>query len=157
MGGVKLVGSAGQRLSGDSAASPRQSGCLAQRCRQWRGLRICRRVTDPWGTRCYCLASLTTMVQIKTWTSPGICASSSENETQGKTWMQSEFCSWQNSVRGQEPPKMNVYSVPAQETAKHPAKICWPPLSDIGAVTKPIHETGWNCWGAPNSPTDLSC
>jgi len=23
-----------------------------------------------------------------------------------KTWTQSEFCSWQNSLRGQEPPKM---------------------------------------------------
>jgi len=25
-----------------------------------------------------------------------------------KTWMQSEFCRWQNSVRGQEPPNMYI-------------------------------------------------
>ena len=25
-----------------------------------------------------------------------------------KTWMQSDFCTWQNSVRRQEPPKMYI-------------------------------------------------
>ena len=36
-----------------------------------------------------------------------------------KTWMQSEFCTWQNSVKvGGKSPK-NVYSVAAQETATH--------------------------------------
>ena len=34
----------------------------------------------------------------------------------------------------------NVYSVPAQETAKHRAKFGWPLVSDIAAVTKPIRE-----------------
>jgi len=38
-----------------------------------------------------------------------------------KTWTQGEVCSWQNFVRGQEPQKC-TYTVPAQETAKHPAK-----------------------------------
>jgi len=37
-----------------------------------------------------------------------------------KTWTQSEFCTWWNSIRGQEPPKC-IYSVQAQETAKHRA------------------------------------
>jgi len=59
------------------------------------------------------------------------------------TWTQSEFCSWQNSVTGRQPPKC-IHGVPAQEMAKHPAKYCWPPLSDVGAVTKPRRETGWN-------------
>ena len=36
-------------------------------------------------------------------------------------WTQSEFCTWQNSVREQEPPKMYMYSAAAQETAKHRA------------------------------------
>ena len=43
-----------------------------------------------------------------------------------KTWRtQSEFCTWQNSLSGQEPPKMyiNVYSVPSQETTKHCANF----------------------------------
>jgi len=35
----------------------------------------------------------------------------------------------------------NIYSVPAQETAKHRAKFGWLPLSDVAAVTKPRCET----------------
>jgi len=65
-----------------------------------------------------------------------------------ETWTQSEFCSWQNSVRGQEPPKC-IYSVPPQETDKHPAKFCWPPLSNVGGVTKSRLETSWNLLGCP--------
>jgi len=58
-----------------------------------------------------------------------------------KTWrMQSGFCTWQNSVMGQEPPKMYI-TVPAQETAKHRAKFGCLPLSDIAAVTLPRRET----------------
>jgi len=34
-----------------------------------------------------------------------------------KTWTQSEFCTWQNSVSGQDPRKC-IYSVAAQETTK---------------------------------------
>jgi len=44
-----------------------------------------------------------------------------------KTWMQSEFCSWQNSFSVNNP--KNV-CVPAQETAKHPAKFGWPPVTN---------------------------
>jgi len=36
-----------------------------------------------------------------------------------KTWTQSEFCTWQNSIKGQRPQVYN--SVPAQDTAKHRA------------------------------------
>jgi len=46
-----------------------------------------------------------------------------------KTWTQSEFCSWQNSIRGQEPSKC-THSAPAQETAKHRAKFGWPLASN---------------------------
>jgi len=51
-----------------------------------------------------------------------------------------------------------MYTVPAQETAKDRAKFGWLPDSDVSAVTvrsqdaKPVEM----CWGAPNSPTDLS-
>jgi len=38
----------------------------------------------------------------------------------------------------------SIYSVPAQETAKHRAKFGWHPLSDVAAVTKPRRETRWN-------------
>jgi len=44
---------------------------------------------------------------------------------------------------------LTVYSVPAQETAKHRAKFRGPLLSDIGAVTKQRCETRWNLLGSP--------
>jgi len=42
-----------------------------------------------------------------------------------------------------------IYSVPAQETAKHRAKFGWPPLSDVAAVMTPIRETCENLLGCP--------
>ena len=48
-----------------------------------------------------------------------------------KTWTQSEFCTWQNSVRCKSPRKC-ICSVLAQETTKRRAKFGWPPLSDVG-------------------------
>ena len=46
-------------------------------------------------------------------------------------------------------PRKFIYSIPAQETAKHGANFGWPPLSDVGAVTKPGRETRWNLLGCP--------
>ena len=71
----------------------------------------------------------------------GVSCSNAANIGERKTWTQSEFCSWRNSVRGQEPPKC-IYSVAAQETAKHRAKFGWPPVNDVAAVTKPRRKTG---------------
>jgi len=65
-----------------------------------------------------------------------------------KTWTQSQFCSWQNSVRGQKQRKY-IYSVAAQETAKHRAKFGWLPLNTVAAVTKPRRDTRWNMLGCP--------
>ena len=78
----------------------------------------------------------------------GVSCSNAANTGERKTWTQSEFCTWQNSVRRQEPPKC-VHNVPAHETAKHRAKFGWPPLSDVGAVAKPRRETGWNLLRCP--------
>jgi len=51
---------------------------------------------------------------------------------------------------GGNSPRKCIYSVPAQETAKHRAKCRWPPpLSDVGAVMKPRPETHWNLLGCP--------
>ena len=58
-----------------------------------------------------------------------------------KTWTQSECCTWQHSVTEQEPPKMYIYNVSAQEMSKHRAKFGWLPFSDVAAVTKPRRET----------------
>ena len=51
----------------------------------------------------------------------GVPCSNAANIGECKTWMQSEFCTLYNSVREQEARKM--YSVPAQEKAKHRAKL----------------------------------
>jgi len=71
----------------------------------------------------------------------GVPCSNAANIGERKTWTQSKFCSWRNSVRGQEPPRC-IYSVAAQETAKHRAKFGWPPVNDVAAVTKPRCKTG---------------
>jgi len=48
----------------------------------------------------------------KVWLMPNgrLPCSNAANIVECKTWMQSEVCTWQNSVRGQKPPK-NVYIV----------------------------------------------
>jgi len=49
----------------------------------------------------------------------GVPCSNAANIAERKTWTQSEFCTLQNSVSGQQPGKC-IYSVPvaAQETAR---------------------------------------
>jgi len=44
----------------------------------------------------------------KFWLTPAarVPCSNAANTGECKTWMQSEFCTWQNSVRGQEPSQM---------------------------------------------------
>jgi len=76
----------------------------------------------------------------------GLPRSNAANIGERKTWTQSEFCTRQNSVRKEEPPKMymlyqNVYVVPVQETTKHHAKFGWPTVSAVATVTKPRRET----------------
>ena len=39
-------------------------------------------------------------------TAAAVPCSNAANIGEGKTWTQSEYCIWQNSVRGQEPPQM---------------------------------------------------
>jgi len=52
----------------------------------------------------------------------GVLCSNAANIGERKTWTQSEFCTWQNSVIGQESPKW-IHSVSTQETTKHRAKF----------------------------------
>jgi len=49
---------------------------------------------------------------------------------------------------GNSPTKF-IYSVPAQETAKHRAVFGWLQLNDVGSVTKPRRETRWNLLTCP--------
>ena len=46
----------------------------------------------------------------KVWLTPaaGVSCSNAANIQECRTWTQSELCTWQNSVRGQEPPKMYI-------------------------------------------------
>ena len=51
-----------------------------------------------------------------------------------------------NFARDEIPPggksaRKNIYSVAAEETAKHRAKFGWPPVNDVAAVTKARRET----------------
>jgi len=90
----------------------------------------------------------------------GVPRCNAVNIGEGKTWTQSEFCTWQNSVRGQEPPKpcpqKCIYSVAARETAKHRAKYGWPPVSDVAAVTKPITRNPSKFAGVPQTNETIS-
>ena len=52
----------------------------------------------------------------------GVPCSNAANIGEGKTRTQSEFCTWQNSVRGKNPRKC-THNVPAHEMAKHRAKF----------------------------------
>jgi len=63
--------------------------------------------------------------------SASVPCSNAANIGECKTWKQSEFCTGQNSVRGQEPPEMHIYE----------------PLSDVAVVTKPRRETRLNLLG----------
>jgi len=74
--------------------------------------------------------------------------SNATNIGERKSWTQSEFCTWQNSLRGKSPGKC-IYSLSAQETAERRAKFGWLPLSDVAAVTKPRPETRWNLLRCP--------
>jgi len=58
------------------------------------------------------------------------------------------FAAGKIPLRGKSRQKC-IYSIPVQEMAKHCAKFGWPLLSDVGAVTKPRHETCWNLLGCP--------
>ena len=76
----------------------------------------------------------------RVWLAPaaGLPCTNAANIAEDKTWptwTQSEFCTWQNYVRGNSPRKC-IYSVPAQVTAKVRAKFGWPRVSDVAAVTK---------------------
>ena len=82
--------------------------------------------------------------------------SNAANIGECKTWTQSEFCAWRNSVRGQEPPKVYICSVAAQDTAKHRAKFGWPPLNNVAPPTKPRCETPLNFARVPQTPEPIS-
>jgi len=78
----------------------------------------------------------------KVWLTPTtpVPCSNAANIGERKIGTQSEFCTLQNSITGQEPRKC-ICSLPAKKTAKHRAKFGWLPLSDVAAVTKPRRET----------------
>jgi len=73
--------------------------------------------------------------------------SNDANTGEHKTWAKSEFCSWQNSIRGQDPPKM--YTVYQQRKQPKIKQFCWPPVCDVAAVMKPKRESRWNLLGCP--------
>jgi len=55
-------------------------------------------------------------------------------------------------LSGVKSPQKCIYSVAAQETAKHRSKFGWPPVNDVAAVKKPRRETHQNLLGCPKLP-----
>jgi len=95
------------------------------------------------------------LVQRRTvWLTPTarVPCSNAANIEQRKTWTQSEFCTWQNSLRkARAPPLKNVYIYIVYQPGDGQtcATFGWRPLSDVGAATKPTRETRWNLLGWP--------
>ena len=61
----------------------------------------------------------------KVWLTPGarVPCSNAANIGERKSWTQSEFFTWQNSVRGQEPPKMYI-KCNSTEDGQTSCKVC---------------------------------
>jgi len=63
-----------------------------------------------------------------------------------RSWTQSEFCTWQNSARGKElpkiyiPPKIYIQYTPGQDMAERSANFGRLLLSDVAAITKTKRE-----------------
>jgi len=58
---------------------------------------------------------------------------------------------------GARVPKMYIYSVPAQETAKDRVKFCWPPVSDVAAVSNEGKtRNSLKFAGVPQTPERIS-
>jgi len=59
--------------------------------------------------RQFCSSILCTTPQSFLTSPAGVPCSNAANTGERKTWTQSEFCTWQNSVRGQEPPRIYTW------------------------------------------------
>jgi len=69
---------------------------------------------------------------------------------------QSEFCTCQNFVTGQQPPKMYTLSIPTQVTATHHAKFGWLPLSDVTACNEAKTRKLLKLAGVPQTNETIS-
>ena len=67
--------------------------------------------------------------------------SNAPNMGERKTWTQSEFCTWQNSVTGEEPLKIYIFGGSYPRRRSNIVQSGWLPLSDVATVTKPRRET----------------
>jgi len=80
----------------------------------------------------------------KVWLTPaaGVLISSAANIKNARLGSKVNFAPGKIPSEGKSSRKC-IYSVPAQETAKRPAKfkVGWPPVSDVGAVMMPRRET----------------
>jgi len=59
--------------------------------------------------RKFCNSIPCTMPQSLADPAAGVPCSNAANIGERKTWTQSEFCTWQNSVTGQQPPKVYIW------------------------------------------------
>jgi len=66
----------------------------------------------------------------------GVPCSNAANREEHKTWGRKVNTAPGKILSGGKSPRKCIYTVPAQEMAKHRAKFGWPPVSDVAAVTK---------------------
>ena len=86
--------------------------------------------------------------------------SNAANIGERKTWTQSQFCTCQNSVTGQEPSKMYIYCTSSGDSQTS-CKV-WLASGERRrySITKPRRETRWNLLGCPklaNGSQPLVC
>jgi len=84
-------------------------------------------------------------------TAVGVPCTNAANMGEHKTWTKVNIAPGKILSGGKNPWKC-IYSVSVQEMAKHRAKLGWPPLNDVAAVTKARHEIRWNLKGCRKFP-----
>jgi len=91
----------------------------------------------------------------KVWLTPAaqVPCSNAANIGERKTLTQSEFCTWQNSVRGQEPPKMYIYTV--SQKSSHLLIVCNFVKSQPTFKFFALLESVWNLLQTPY-PYDIT-
>ena len=88
----------------------------------------------------------------KVWLTPaaGVPCSNAANVGVRKTWTYKVNFARGEILSGGKSPRKCIYSVAAQEMAKHRAKFGWPLVSDVAAVTLPRREIVEISWAAAN-------
>jgi len=86
----------------------------------------------------------------KVWLMPTarVPCSNAANEENARIGHKVNFAPGRIPLGGKSPQNMYIWCTNPTD-GKHHAEFGWPPLNDIGAVTKPRREARWNLMGCP--------